>query len=144
MHPSRAFAAILDGPLTPQAQAGALRHAQPADSPGADGALLRFEGIVRRPEPDHTGKLRSLLALDYETYDPMAQRELESLALDILARHSLASIAVLHSRGRVAVGEVSFVLIIRSPHRAESLAAMGEFIDRMKQDVPIWKRPVWE
>jgi molybdopterin synthase catalytic subunit len=24
-------------------------------------------------------------------------------------------------------------------HRAEALAAVGEFIDRMKRDVPIWK-----
>jgi molybdopterin synthase catalytic subunit len=27
-------------------------------------------------------------------------------------------------------------------HRAEALAATGEFIDRMKRDVPIWKSPL--
>jgi len=43
----------------------------------------------------------------------------------------------------VAVGEVSFVLIVESAHRAEALAAMADFIDRLKQDVPIWKRAVW-
>ncbi|MFN0010069.1 MAG: molybdopterin synthase catalytic subunit [Phycisphaerales bacterium] len=107
--------------------------------------MLRFEGIVRRSEPceQSAGAARNLLALDYEAYDPMAQRELESLARDVLARHGLISILVLHSRGRVAVGEVSFVLEVGAAHRAETLAAVAEFIDRLKRDVPIWKEPVW-
>jgi molybdopterin synthase catalytic subunit len=34
-------------------------------------------------------------------------------------------------------------LTIDSAHRVEALLAMGEFIDRMKIDVPLWKRPVF-
>ena len=135
-------AAIVDGPLTPTVEAAALVAAgHGANAPGdvgAVGANLRFEGIVRRVENG-----RDLLALDYETYDPMAQRELEALARSVAGRHGLLSLVVLHSRGRVSVGEISFVLIVTAPHRAETLAAMAEFIDRLKQDVPIWKRPVW-
>jgi molybdopterin synthase catalytic subunit len=37
------------------------------------------------------------------------------------------------------VGQRSFRLTVHARHRAESLAAVGEFIDRMKRDVPIWK-----
>jgi molybdopterin synthase catalytic subunit len=161
-------AVILDGPLTrdrehaaldaagwtpPHAREAAGGEASPLVPPartGLVGAVVRFEGIIRRSEPREPvqagGMERGtddLLALDYQTYDPMAERQLLALSREVAERHALFSLAALHSRGRVAVGEASFVLIIESAHRAEALAAMTEFIDRLKQDVPIWKRPVW-
>jgi molybdopterin synthase catalytic subunit len=146
-------ARVVDGPLTRDAEAGALaesgwrpaRDAAGAPAQGRVGAAVRFEGIVRRLEPsaEEAGRERELVALEYQTYDPMAERELLSLACGTAERHGLASLVALHSRGRVGVGEVSFVLIVESPHRAEALAAMSAFIDRLKQDVPIWKSPVW-
>lgn len=149
----RAVAGILDGPLTREREALALalhgwacsRDSNITNVGGIVGAAIRFEGIVRRGEPreDDAGREHDLLALDYQTYDPMAERELLALARDVAERHGLVAMAALHSRGRVAVGEVSFVLIAEGIHRAEVLAAMTEFIDRLKQDVPIWKCPVW-
>jgi molybdopterin synthase catalytic subunit len=142
-------ALIIDGPLTPEVEARALQaHAEEWHAltrGGGVGATLRFRGIVRRAEGDAAadGRERDLLALDYQTYDPMAQRGLEALALDVAARHGLAALVTLHSRGRVGVGEVSFVLEVAAPHRAETLTAVSDFIDRLKQDVPIWKRAVW-
>ncbi|CAG0973287.1 molybdopterin synthase catalytic subunit [Phycisphaerales bacterium] len=150
--PSVVIARVVDGPVTPKMEQTSLfgkgwKPARDATNRprGVVGAVLRFEGIVRRGEPseDHGGEERELLALDYQTYDPMAERELQSLAGRIADQHRLTSLVVLHSRGRVAVGEVSFVMIVESPHRAEALAAMSQFIDRLKQDVPIWKKPVW-
>ncbi|MBL8745743.1 MAG: molybdenum cofactor biosynthesis protein MoaE [Phycisphaerae bacterium] len=142
-------AIIVDGPLAPEVEERALA-AHSAERAallrsGSVGATVRFEGIVRRDEsdPDHPGVARGLIALDYQTYDPMAQRELECLARSVGVRHGLESVVALHSRGRVGVGEVSFVLEIRSSRRAEAMAAMADFIDRLKRDVPIWKRPVW-
>jgi len=143
------FALIIDGPLTPEFEARALLpHADQWRSlahDGTIGATLRFEGVVRRAErdPEAADVERDLLALDYQTYDPMAQRGLEALAVSVAERHGLRSIVALHSRGRVGVGEVSFVLEVAAPHRVETLAAVADFIDRLKQDVPIWKRAVW-
>ncbi len=140
------YAAIVDGPLTQQALSIAKHAAfQELAATGNIGAYVNFEGIVRlqEPRPDSGGELQRLCALDYETYDPMAQRRLESLAQEISAKFSLHSILVLHSRGSVKVGEISFILEIGAAHRAEAIEALTEFIDRMKQDVPIWKKPVW-
>lgn len=136
-------ALILDGPLTRDREPAARAHLTAA---GTIGASLRFEGVVRRGEPSEAygGKERPLAGLNYQTYDPMAQNGLEELARDVASRHALTSITVLHSRGRVAVGEVSFVLEVTAPHRVETLNAVAEFIDRMKQDVPIWKTAVWQ
>ena len=151
--PPVVVARIVDEPLIPRDERVTLfgENWTPARDavgppPGVVGAVLRVEGIVRRGEPSdaHGGDERELLALDYQTYDPMAERELRALARQIAEEHVLSSLVALHSRGRVAVGDVSFVLIVESPHRAEAIAAMSAFIDRLKQDVPIWKKPVWK
>jgi molybdopterin synthase catalytic subunit len=73
----------------------------------------------------------------------MAQRVLQALAEELSCRHGLIGLTVEHSRGRVAVGQCSFRLQVTAPHRQPALVAMGQFIDRMKQDAPIWKSPVW-
>ncbi len=145
------FAAILDGPIGAAADTRALRSIGPAsDASGLVGATLRFDGIVRRDEPSGsptsggaTQPLRPLAALDYQTYDPMAQQQFSRLAHDIAHEFGLLALIALHSRGRVRVGEVSFMLTIQSTHRAEAVAAVTAFIDRLKRDVPIWKQPVW-
>lgn len=118
-------------------QDGALATPQTAAHSGA-GAVVAFEGIVRELEEG-----RRLDALHYDTYEPMAQNMLEAIARELANRHDLLAVHVTHSRGRVAVGACSFCLIIASLHRKEALVALDEFIDRMKKDVPIWKRPVW-
>jgi molybdopterin synthase catalytic subunit len=121
---------ILDGPL-PRPSVD-----DDARCPGA-GTVLIFEGVVREREGD-----KSITALDYTTYDPMAERTLARLAQDIAARFGLLAVRVAHSRGRVPVGACSFRLLVAAPHRKEALAAMDEFIDRLKRDIPIWKKPV--
>lgn len=111
----------------------------PSDAPpvAGAGALLCFEGIVRPTEADHR-----IDALDYEVYEPMATRQLHRLAKQTLQQFQLLAIHVEHSRGRVNAGQCSFRLRVWSRHRAEGLQATAHFVDQMKQDVPIWKRPV--
>lgn len=131
---SRVSVAIVEGPVS----LAALREpSREADDREGVGSRVRFEGIVRGLENGER-----LAAIDYEVYEPMASRMLHSLAAEEAQRKGVRSIAVLHSRGRVCVGEVSFACEVRSAHRAEGLAALGAFIDRMKRDVPIWKRLV--
>lgn len=123
--------AIVDGPLGP-VPATATRESHET------GAAVMFEGIVRAQEDG-----RQLAALDYQAYRPMADRLLREIGERIAHKHGLDRLSVWHSRGRVSVGEVSFRLIVESSHRHESINAMNEFIDLLKRDVPIWKRPVW-
>src|SRR5262245_23905217 len=87
------------------------------------GAWVRFDGVVRPMEDE-----RPIVALDYEAYEPMATRELERLAEEVMRGHGLLGIDVWHSRGRVVVGACSFRLVVQGVHRAEALAAMDEFI----------------
>jgi len=125
---------ISQGPLSSERLLALLS----ASAAHAVGATVVFEGIVRANEQG-----RTIRALSYEAYEPMATNSLTQLANDILSKHTLIAITVEHSRGEVATGQRSFRLTIDSAHRKEALAAMDEFIDRMKRDVPIWKTAIY-
>ena len=117
-------------------------HAGPLQQPppfpcGGAGAVVCFEGLVR---PTENG--RPIRGLCYEAYEPMARDLLMSIAEELVRRHDLVALCAEHSKGLVLVGECSFRLRIAGRHRQEALAAMGEFIDRLKRDVPIWKAAV--
>jgi molybdopterin synthase catalytic subunit len=122
------LASIHSGPLA--------EPRQPLFSDGA-GAIVCFEGRVRGLEEG-----RIIRGLCYEAYEPMAVDMLHTIGEEMFDRNGLIGLSVEHSRGMVMVGECSFRLRIAGRHRREALAAMSEFIDRMKRDVPIWKTAV--
>jgi molybdopterin synthase catalytic subunit len=102
-------------------------------APGA-GALVRFEGRVRPHENDGI-----IEALDYEAYQPMAQKQMEKLARELGRVYPCLSVRVRHRVGRVAVGEAAILIEVCATHRAEAFALASQFMDRVKQEVPIWK-----
>lgn len=99
------------------------------------GAKIVFDGVVR---PSEDGE--AIEGLAYEAYRPMADEQLAIIGREVLEEFGLVAIDIEHSVGWVPNLACSFRLVIDSKHRKEGLAAMGVFIDRLKQDVPIWKR----
>jgi molybdopterin synthase catalytic subunit len=49
-------------------------------------------------------------------------------------------VAILHRTGDLRVGEASVVVACSAPHRAEAFEACRHGIERLKEDVPIWKK----
>ena len=102
----------------------------------ACGAVVTFTGIVR---PDRDGA-RTVAALDYEAYDAMAEHQLHRLVLEAQMRWPLAAVALEHRIGPVEVGQISVVVVVAAPHRADAYAASMFLMDELKRVVPIWKR----
>jgi len=98
------------------------------------GAALEFRGIVREREGE-----RALAGLQYEAYEPMARRRLEAHLRELGAKHGCAGVLFIHRLGWVPVGEASLYVRVLSAHRGEALALLAAAVDRLKQDVPIWK-----
>jgi molybdopterin synthase catalytic subunit len=98
------------------------------------GAVVRFEGRVRGEE-----KGRPIRALVYEAYQPMAEKQMAAILHELSRIHSCLSVRLRHRIGEVAVGETSLVVEATALHRAEAFALVTAFMDRLKQDVPIWK-----
>lgn len=69
----------------------------------------------------------------------MARREFGRILAELDARHSPQAVRIVHRLGFVAVGEASLYVRVEAKHRGAALAFCGALIDRMKQDVPIWK-----
>jgi molybdopterin converting factor subunit 1 len=106
---------------------------------GADGAGVVFEGIVRNET-----RGRRTLYLDYEAYEEMAVRQMESLAEQALKQFEVRDVAVVHRLGRLEIGETSVLVVVASAHRAAAFAACRWLIDTLKRTVPIWKKEYFE
>ncbi len=98
------------------------------------GSQLEFRGLVRAEESG-----RTIVALEYEAYLPMARRVLETLARDLLARHGCLAVRVIHRLGVVPVGETAIRIQVASRHRQEGLQFLQDYLDQLKTEVPIWK-----
>ena len=99
------------------------------------GACLEFQGIVREREKD-----RKLAGLQYEAHEPMARRHLTRIFEELNIAHPCAEVVFIHRLGWVPVGEASLFVRVTSAHRGEALQFLAEAVNRMKADVPIWKR----
>jgi molybdopterin synthase catalytic subunit len=108
---------------------------------GPIGAVAVFLGIVR-PEADARG--RTLRALEYSAYEPMALLEMNRLLSRACERHPLQAARIVHRLGVLALGDVSVAVVVSSPHRGEAFDACRELIEELKKFVPIFKREIWE
>ncbi len=101
---------------------------------GTVGAVATFAGAVRDKE---TGQ--PISSLDYEAYQPMAEQTMRTIVEDLGQRHPCAFVRIIHRIGTIPVGQNAIYILTAAVHRAEALAMIGAFLDRLKQDVPIWK-----
>ncbi|MFM8719360.1 MAG: molybdopterin synthase catalytic subunit [Chthoniobacterales bacterium] len=101
---------------------------------GTSGAVVEFAGVVRAKEGE-----RVIDGLQYEAYDAMARSEMERILRDLEKQFPCHSVEVKHRKARVPVGEAAIVVRVAAKHRAEAFGMLAAFMDRLKQDVPIWK-----
>ena len=100
------------------------------------GAVVTFVGVVRGDVDER----HAVQALFYDAYPEMAESLIQQLVSEAKARWSLENVAVQHRLGLVAVGQISVVVVVAAQHRAQAYAASQFLIERIKHDVPIWKR----
>jgi MoaE-MoaD fusion protein len=103
------------------------------------GGIATFTGTVRR-----RSRGREVTHLEYEAYAEMAEEVMAKLAADLEERHELCAVAIHHRVGRLGIGEASVVIAVSAPHRQAALVACKEAIDTLKEEVPLWKKEVYE
>ena len=102
-----------------------------------NGAVATFAGVVR----NHSGDQQTDY-LVYEAYPAMAEQKMAAIGDELREQWGVANVAMIHRVGKLEIGEISVLIAVASPHRAEALAACQYAIDRLKQIVPIWKKEV--
>jgi MoaE-MoaD fusion protein len=101
----------------------------------ADGAIVTFTGTTRNHNDGAT-----VLSLRYEAYAEMAHKVMCGLFEEAIKRFPITRARVAHRLGDVPVGEASVVVVVASAHRGPAFDACRYVMDRVKHEVPIWKR----
>jgi molybdopterin synthase catalytic subunit len=111
---------------------------QQVDDP-ANGAIVVMSGMVRNQTEG-----KPVVALEYQAYEPMALNVFKQIAAEIRATWpDVTRVVIFHRTGRLAVGEISVLVAVGCPHRAEAFAACQYGIDTLKHNAPIWKKEIW-
>jgi len=126
--PSGHVFCITREPIDSPKLAGALRR-------GEDGAVVVFEGVVR-----NNTKGRPTTHLEYECYERLAIEQMARIGREIAAQFPVGRIGMIHRLGRLEVGEASVAVVATAPHRRPAFEAALEGINRLKREVPIWKK----
>ena len=102
------------------------------------GANVLFTGTTRRMTGD-----RETNRLEYECYESMAIAKMQALVDSACDQWPVAKASIVHRVGVVDIGEASIAVAVSTPHRADAFAAAAWLLERLKQEVPIWKREIW-
>ena len=103
------------------------------------GAIATFIGTTRN---NNDG--RKVIALDYEAYPEMAEKELARIGDDARKQWPICRMGIVHRLGPVQIGEASVIIVVSSAHRDAAFAASRFAIEEIKKTVPIWKKEVFE
>ncbi len=103
------------------------------------GGIVIFLGTVRNRTDD-----KAVFRLEYEAYEPMAMKQIAKIEDEVRSRWNIKRMHVVHRTGRLEIGDIAVIIGISSAHRHEAFSACRYVIDRVKQDVPIWKKEYFE
>ena len=98
------------------------------------GAIVLFSGEVRS-----LNKGRDVLYLEYEAYKPMAEKMIREILQEAKEKWNLNTALCVHRVGSVDICDCAVVVITASPHRSQAYEANQHIINRVKNEVPIWK-----
>ena len=100
------------------------------------GGVACFVGTVR---DHHEGD--AVTGLTYEVWPERSAAALRRVAEEVAAAHpTVRALAVEHRHGALAVGEHAIVAAASAPHRRPAQEAVADLVERVKAEVPIWKR----
>lgn len=104
------------------------------------GAVVSFSGVVR----NHDGG-KPVDRLSYSAH-PTAHQVMADVVAGLVAEHAAAGteskpvrIWAAHRTGMLEIGDPALVCAVSAAHRGQAFAVCAELVDRIKEQVPIWK-----
>lgn len=99
------------------------------------GGVAIFLGTVRNHNDG-----RAITLLEYQAYESMAEKQMAKIAEGIAREIPGVRLSALHRVGALRIGETAVICVAASAHRDAAFRACRLLIDRIKEDVPVWKR----
>ncbi|ADJ14250.1 molybdopterin synthase [Halalkalicoccus jeotgali] len=110
-------------------------------SPRADraGAIATFTGRVRKKDSADDAPTEFL---EFETYEGVAQQRFTTIREELEAREGIYEVLMHHRTGVIEAGADIVFVVVLAGHRKEAFRAVEDGIDRLKDEVPIFKKEV--
>ena len=105
----------------------------------SSGSIVTHLGIVR---PDSNG--RKVISIEYEADIDASERELSSIAKEILAKWKIQDISLCRRIGRLDLGDSILMVAISSPHRKEAFEACEYAVECMRSMKSVRKKEILE
>lgn len=99
------------------------------------GGNCLFIGTAR-----NLNKGKEVTHLDFESYEPMALKEMRKICARAIQQYDIKKISIHHRSGDVQLKEIAVIIAVSAMHRAASFEACEFAIDELKKSVPIWKK----
>jgi molybdopterin synthase catalytic subunit len=87
---------------------------------------------------------KKIIAIEYSAYNEMGLQKMHDIREAIFAKYPLSCMHVYHSLGRVPAGEICLFVFTSSPHRKPAIDACSEIVERIKSELPIWGKELFE
>jgi len=128
---------FIQGPVSPSFIAESI---QKHSSKTEIGGHSIFLGQVRADSID--GK--KVVAIDYTAYEELALEKMHVIREAIFAKYPISCMHVYHSLGKVEAGEICLFVFTSGAHRKEAIDACEETVERLKAELPIWGKEIFE
>ncbi len=99
-----------------------------------------FLGQVRADMIDD----KKVAAIEYTAYQEMALQKMHLIREDIFAKYPLVCMHVYHSLGVVPAGEICLFVFSSAAHRKAAIDACEETVERLKAELPVWGKELFE
>lgn len=104
------------------------------------GAHSLFLGQVRADIIDN----KRVAAIEYTSYTDLALKMMNEIREAVFEKYPLTCMHVYHSLGKVAAGEICLFVFTSSSHRKAATDACNELVEKIKADLPIWGKEIFE
>ncbi|QLD90623.1 molybdopterin synthase [Natronomonas salina] len=105
------------------------------------GAIATFTGRVRAKEDADDERTRFL---EFEKYEGVAEERMRTIESELEERDGILDVRLHHRTGRIPDGEDIVFVVVLAGHRREAFRAVEDGIDRLKDEVPLFKKEVTE
>jgi molybdopterin synthase catalytic subunit len=104
----------------------------------AAGAVVTFDGRVRN---HNVGQVVS--HLEYQAYPALAISTGQRILKEEASRHGILAVRAAHRTGPLAIGEAAVWLGVAAAHRGPAFDAARAIMERLKYELPIWKKETY-
>jgi molybdopterin synthase catalytic subunit len=125
------------GPIAPSFISDSIQ--KHSDQTGIGGHSI-FLGQVRADIIEE----KKVTAIEYTCFEEMALEKMHAIRQAIFEKYPLTCMHVYHSMGKVTAGEICLFVFTSSAHRKAAIEACSETVERLKAELPIWGKELFD